>query len=164
MSQKGPVEGAGRHDWDAVERRRAVSAPNSGSPLVAVVHGNNVAYLELSRGKPKVANLIAVRHALEKFGCRALIWVDDTLVEEVDDPARLKALINEQTIRRLPAGADVDEFLLKTAQELSAPLISNERFSEYQARFPWLSERRVPLKIVGGNVEFNDQLFAMARK
>lgn len=119
-----------------------------------VVDGANVAFEErAANGKPKVSNLIAVRKALEQQGFESLIIVDASLWHEVDDPDQLDALIKQQVVRQAPAGTDADYFVLTTAQQQHAQVVSNDRYEPYREQFPWIDERRVPLMIVEGRVE-----------
>ncbi|HBY96830.1 MAG: hypothetical protein M5U01_33535 [Ardenticatenaceae bacterium] len=67
---------------------------------VIVVDGANVAYEEVSKeNQPKVSNLVAVRRVLEQKGYRPIVIVDASLRYEIDDPAQLEVLIDDQTIR-----------------------------------------------------------------
>jgi hypothetical protein len=88
---------------------------------VAVVDGSNVAHEEENpRGKPKVSNLVAVRHALEAKGYQVVIIVDAAFRHEADDPEQLEALLKDQVVRQAPAGTDADYFVLETAEQESS--------------------------------------------
>ena len=103
----------------------------------AVVDGANVAYLERSdEGKPRVSNLTAVREALLDKGYQSIIIVDASLKYEVDEPQKLESLIEEQIVRQTPAGTDADYFILKTAAELDALVISNDEYEQYRDQYP----------------------------
>jgi predicted nuclease of predicted toxin-antitoxin system len=121
---------------------------------VAVVDGANVAHVETTgKGDPKVANLLAVRQVLTEKGYHPIIIVDAALHHRIDDAEQLEALINKQQVRQAPAGTDADYFVIKIAEEENAVIISNDQYKDYQEQFPWVSERRIPLMIVHGNVE-----------
>jgi hypothetical protein len=122
---------------------------------VAVVDGANVAYMETShKGQPKVSNLIAVRKALQERGYESIIIVDASLQYKVDDPQQLEGLLDDQTVRQAPAETDADYFVLKTAENSDGLIISNDQFEPFREEYPWIEERRVPLMIVNGHVEF----------
>ena len=121
---------------------------------VAVVDGANVAHIEVTgKGDPKVTNLLAVRQVLTGKGYHPIIIVDAALHHRIDDAEQLEALINKQQVRQAPAGTDADYFVIKIAEEENAVIISNDQYKDYQEQFPWVSERRIPLMIVHGNVE-----------
>lgn len=125
-----------------------------GNREVIVVDGANVAYAEQSKeGKPKVSNLVAVRRALEEKGYTSVILIDASLRHQIDDPDQLEALMDDQVIRQAPAGTDADYFVLETADELDARVVSNDQFERYRDQYPWIRERRVPLMIVRGQVQ-----------
>jgi hypothetical protein len=119
------------------------------------VDAANVAYAELSAtDKPKVSNLVVVRRALEERGYEPISIADASLRHEVDDPRQWEALIDRQDIRQSPAGTDADYFILETADRYDARVVSNDEFDSYRDEYPWIEERRVPLMIVNGQVEF----------
>ena len=120
-----------------------------------VVDGANLAYEETTGdGKPKVSNLVAARQALQERGYTPIIIVDAALRHEIDDPDQLEALFDAQAVRQAPAGTDADFFVLKTADNEGARVVSNDRYDPYQQKFPWIRDRRVPFMIVRGEVEF----------
>lgn len=122
---------------------------------VAVVDGANVAYMESSHdGQPKISNLIAVRKALQERGYEPIIIIDAALQYKIDDPEQLEGLLGDQTVRQAPAETDADYFVVKTAENSEGLIISNDQFEPYREEYPWIEERRVPLMIVNGDVEF----------
>jgi hypothetical protein len=121
---------------------------------IAVVDGSNVAYAELSeQGEPKVSNLVAVGRALEAHGYRPIVIVDATLRHEVDDPEQLEGLLDKQEVRQAPAGTDADFFVLETAEQHQALVVSNDEFDQFRGEYPWITERRLPFMIVEGRAE-----------
>lgn len=121
---------------------------------IAVVDGSNVAFEEVSEaGAPKVSNLVAVRAELERRGYEPIIIVDAALVHKVDDAEQLDALIESQQIRQAPAGTDADFFIIETARELDAVVVSNDTYREYSAANGWLKQRRIPLMIIKGDIQ-----------
>lgn len=121
---------------------------------IVVVDGSNIAYTEKTKDdKPKVSNIIAVQRALQDRGYQPIIIVDAALRHQVDDPAQLEALIQRQAIRQAPADTDADYFVLQTAKNEDAGIVSNDEYQPYRQEFPWIAERRIPLMIVEGTVE-----------
>jgi hypothetical protein len=121
---------------------------------IVVVDGSNIAYAERAKdGKPQVSNLIAVQRALQARGWQPIIIVDAALRHQVDDPARMEALIQHQEIRQAPADTDADYFILKTAENEHADVVSNDEYQPYRQQFQWIAKRRIPLMIVRGAVE-----------
>ena len=118
-----------------------------------IVDGANIAYIEpTSDGKPKVSNLILVRQALEDKGFDPIIITDAALRYDVDDPQQLEGLIDSKKVRQAPAGTDADYFVLETAERENAYVVTNDEYRDYEERFPWIRDRRVPLMIVEGEV------------
>ncbi|HZS05221.1 MAG TPA: hypothetical protein VFD58_10340 [Blastocatellia bacterium] len=126
---------------------------------LVVVDGANIAYAERSAsGRPKVVNLIAVRDTLKERGYESIIIVDASLRHEIDDPDRLEALIRDQTVRQAPAGTDADYFVIATAEEHHARIVSNDQYAPWADQYPWLRDRRIPLMIIQGRVELYEEL------
>ena len=123
-----------------------------------MVDGANIAYTEQTEGdKAKVSNLIAVRKKLQDMGFEPIIIVDASLRYEVDDPEQLEGLFDKQKVRQAPAETDADYFVLKMAEEIDAPVISNDTYDRYREDYSWIDERRVPLMIIEGNVTINEK-------
>lgn len=121
---------------------------------IAVVDGANIAYIEQShKGDPKVSSILAVRTALAKRGYEPIIIVDASLIYEIDDKPQLEALIQDQAVRQVPAGTDADYFVIETAEEYKAIIVSNDQYEPYLKQNPWIEKRRVPLMIIDGEVE-----------
>ncbi len=124
---------------------------------VAVVDGSNIAYTEMSAGgKPKVSNIVAVCRDLRERGFKPVVIVDASLRHVVDDPDQLEGLMDDQDVRQAPSGTQADYFVLEVADDLGAPVISNDGFDEYRDEYPWIEDRRVPLMIVGGEVMLHE--------
>ena len=125
---------------------------------LAVVDGANVAYAEMTDDdRPRVANLEAVRAALEARGYRVVVIVDASLRHRVDDPDRLEELLDEGLVHQAPAGTDADYFLLETADRSGAIVVSNDTFASFRDDYPWIRERRLPLMIIHGHVVLYDE-------
>lgn len=119
-----------------------------------VVDGANVAFVEQSQsGNPKVSNIKAVYQTLKEKGFEPIIIVDAALQHKIDDPAQLEVMIENQTVRQAPAGTDADYFILETAKEYHARIVTNDKYEDYQKKYPWIEKSRMPLMIIDGNVE-----------
>lgn len=120
----------------------------------AIVDGANVAHIGIGEeDKPRVSNIVAVSQALEAKGYTPIVIVDASLYHHIDDPQQLEGLLNKQGIQQAPAGTDADYFVLTTADELDALVVSNDQFNRYRDDFPWIAQRRLPLMIVNGEVQ-----------
>jgi hypothetical protein len=118
-----------------------------------VVDGANVAYAEKTdEGKPKVSNLAKIHDRLHEEGYDPVIIVDASLVYEVDDRQQMEGLLDKQKLRQAPAETDADYFVLRTAQDHGAQIVTNDQYEGYQDEFD-VEERRVPFMIVDGEVE-----------
>jgi hypothetical protein len=127
------------------------------SPIV-LVDGANVAYIEKTHdNKPKMSNIVAVCKTLREKGFKPLVIVDASFRHSVDDPDQLEALIDNQELRQSPAGTEADYFLLETAQETGAAIVSNDTFTQYHDQYNWIKNRRVPVMIINGNVVLHDE-------
>jgi len=124
----------------------------------AIVDGANVAHEEYTEGGcPKVANIVAVREKLIEEGFEPVVIVDAALRHRIDDPDELEGLIQRQEVRQAPAGTDADFFVIATAEEMDAPIISNDAYKPYRRDHPGLDDRRIPLMIINGTVELYDR-------
>lgn len=119
-----------------------------------IIDGANVAYEgQPADSKPKVSSIVAVKQLVEELGFRAVIIVDASLRHAVDDPDQLEGLFRQGKVLQAPSGTAADYFVLRTADELEAQVISNDEFEPYRREFPWIKKRRVPYMVIGGRVE-----------
>lgn len=126
-----------------------------------VVDGANIAHEECTEdGRPKAANIVAVRDKLIEEGFNPVVIVDAALRHRIDDPDGLERLIQSQEVRQAPAGTDADFFVIATAEEMDAPIVSNDAYKPYRRDHPGLDERRIPLMIIQGTVELYDRTAA----
>lgn len=120
---------------------------------IVVVDGANAAYAEKTDdGKPKVSNLVALYGKLWEEGYEPIIIVDASLVYEVDDRKQMEGLLDKQKLRQAPAETDADYFVLVTARDNDAQIVSNDQYEDYQKKFD-IERRRVPFMILNGDVE-----------
>jgi uncharacterized coiled-coil DUF342 family protein len=131
--------------------RAALPRPVSGAAPLAVVDGSNLAWARTTDdGRPRLDNLALVRTSLAERGYQALVVVDAALRHQLGhhDAGELDRLIAAQDVVQAPAETDGDLWVIGIADHHGAPVVSNDRFDEYRARFPWLRERRVAVVLV----------------
>jgi replication-associated recombination protein RarA len=127
---------------------------------VIVLDGANIAYTDKTRkGKPRVSNLIKAIKELTERGFKTITIVDAALRHEIDDDEQFESLIDKGLVLQAPAGTEADYFILTTARQEEAHVLSNDLFSEFKDEFASEVGRRVPFMIVEGEVQlYEDQL------
>ncbi len=106
-----------------------------------IVDGNNVAYYLSSTGVPKVHNLILARQSLKQAGYRPIIVVSAALIHKIDRPEVLRNMIDGISVVESPRGTNDDLTIVRLAKQRNAEILSNDRFLDWQDRFPWLTSR-----------------------
>lgn len=119
-----------------------------------MIDGPGVA--SVADAKPQVSNLLAVRDAVERAGYDATIVVDDDFAQLVDDPDELARLVDAKIVKLSPKGMDADYYVLEQCEALGAIVVSNASYDDQRGRYPWISERRVPVTIAGGKAELDE--------
>jgi len=107
-------------------------------------------------GKPILANLTSILHYLVKeleIPRQNIICISDpALIWHIDDPKRLKRMIESEEVIKSPKKAD--EFILGYALSCEFCLIiSNDKYREYIRQLPseeWLQDRSVNFMIING--------------
>jgi hypothetical protein len=118
-----------------------------------IVDGSNVAHS--SEGdKALLENIRLVREKLIEEGYQPVVLADAALRHQIDDESGFEALIENGTIKQAPAGTDADYFILSFARELSANIVSNDRFKDRVDAFPEVKQRVIRFMIVNGEVVF----------
>jgi hypothetical protein len=136
-------------DEHAQQARRppaAASRSVSSSAPLAIVDGSNLAWARTTEdGLPRLDNLALIRSALAERGYQALVVVDAALRHQLarQDAGELDRQIAAQEVIQAPAETDGDLWVITIADHHGAPVVSNDRFDEYRATFPWVGERRV---------------------
>ncbi|MDI7275519.1 MAG: hypothetical protein QME94_06040 [Anaerolineae bacterium] len=114
-----------------------------------VVDGSNVACEEQTDdGRPRIANIELAIDALSRQYEQVIVIVDASLHHRIDRPAAMRRLLDEQLVRQAPAETPADYFILEMADALDADVLSNDRFSQYHRRWPWIEHRRIPFMII----------------
>lgn len=124
------------------------------APETLIIDGSNVAHeVPSEKGQPRVSNIVAMVRKVRELGYGPIVIVDASLRHEVDDPDQLEALMDQARVLQAPAGTDADFFILQSADQEGARIVSNDRFRDHVDRFPWVKERRVPYMLVRGEVQ-----------
>jgi hypothetical protein len=123
---------------------------------IILIDGANVAWEAPTAGKtpkPRISNIISVKQAVAELGFAPIIIVDASLKHHIDDPDQLETLFISAKVLQAPSGTVADYFLLRTAEEHDAQVVSNDEFEQYRTEFPWIKRRRVPYMIISGSVQ-----------
>jgi hypothetical protein len=139
------------HGQRAMQPRNSTMRSVTAAAPLAIVDGSNLAWARTTDdGLPRLDNLTLVRTALAERGFQALVVVDASLRHQLGgrDASELDRQIAAQEVIQAPAETDGDVWVISLADHHGAPVVSNDRFDEYRASFPWLSERRVAVVLV----------------
>lgn len=118
--------------------------------MIAVTDGREVASSGSPDDLPSIELLKSVLRSLERFGYDVIVVVDDDLRLEIERSQGGSKTLERATISLAPAGVDRDSVVLSIADDTGATVVSNHRFEEFLARFPWLTERRIPYRVHRG--------------
>lgn len=129
---------------------------NGGEEIRVVLDGNNIVYSSLEKGKPKISNLVEVLEKLKQFSTVDVIasFISAKLRHTIDDPSKLEELIQEGIVTQTPAEVPDDFFILQTAEEFEAFVISNDLYRKQRKIYPWINERRIPFIVIRGKIIF----------
>ncbi len=117
------------------------SAPRRSDTPAApvVVDGSNVMYWR--DNTPRIDTVVAVVAALRQAGWQPVVWFDANAGYHLvgryardHELARLLGLSSRQVIV-VPRGTPADPQLLTGAREMKAPVVSNDRFRDWQADY-----------------------------
>ncbi|MDF1537598.1 MAG: hypothetical protein P1Q69_01675 [Candidatus Thorarchaeota archaeon] len=112
------------------------SPPHARTTLV--VDGNNVAYHLSYDGVPLVENLLNAIRSLRASGFRPFIVVSAALKHTINKPSVLHDIENVIEATR---GTNDDLLIIQEAQERNADIVSNDRFLNWQQKYPWVASR-----------------------
>ncbi len=139
--------------WKILTRRRKLTRLVVPSNTV-VVDGANVAF---HGGKGcKAKNLVLVLKELRRRGFDVKIVVDASLRHKIDKPSKLEKMIKKGIVIQAPPTAPADYFILRLAEDLGAPVVSNDMYRDWAKEFPWIKNpsRIVRYMICGRRVYF----------
>jgi len=125
----------------------------------AIVDGSSIS----TTGTPAVADLVAVREAVERAGYDAIVYVDPALREKIDDPNELDRLVDRGFVKSAPRGAALSSFVLDQCEARGAIVVGNDDYADLRTRYPWIESRRVPVVIESGEAKLDETALARAR-
>lgn len=117
---------------------------------IAVADGRVVAASGGPDDRPSVELVASVLRSLERFGYDVILVLDEELRDEIERSRSCKKCLERTTLSLVPAGADREEIVLTIADQTGASLVSNDRFEDHVAEFPWLASRRIPFRVHRG--------------
>jgi hypothetical protein len=118
----------------------------------AVVDASNVANSAPSAvARLDYLDLLVAR--LEEAGYATVVVADAGLHRRIDHRDRYAAMVASARIRVAPPGEDADQLILELARELDGVVVSNDRFREWQDRYPVEVGRRVGFRVRNGVAE-----------
>ena len=123
--------------------------------MKVVVDASNVAHhVKNENGQPKLANILAAVKALEESEDEFVIIADASLRHDIDDKDSYLKLLESDNVEEVPAGNDVDHFILDIATRERAKILSNDKFRDYAAEFRNIASMRIPFIIDNGRLTF----------
>lgn len=121
----------------------ARSASKGGEAVL--VDGSNVIYWQ--DNTPQLAPLLQVVQDLSRRGLKPGVVFDANVGYKLSgkflgerDLSRLLSLPRDQ-ILVVPKGTQADSFLLETARDLKAPIVTNDRFRDWVDRYPDVAQQ-----------------------
>jgi hypothetical protein len=95
--------------------------------------------------------LPAILKSLEGDGYEVVVVVDDDLLVRIEN-SELAEMLRNVTFEHVPNQSNSAELLLDLAYGADATVVSNDSFEEYQSRYPWILQRRLPYRVFQGEV------------
>jgi hypothetical protein len=105
-----------------------------------IIDGSNVA-MSTKSSKGSIDYLIQALDWSKKSGYKPLIIIDESLFSHIDNKEGLKELVKKGIVK-VAKSVEADKLILKEAEEQKAFILTNDRFKEYQKKFPWLQNRK----------------------
>jgi hypothetical protein len=107
----------------------------SGAAGAVVVDASNVAWHGQEMvvgGKPRIAHLLALRAALRERGYFPILMIADAnLPYVIDDTAKTRQMERDGELTLTPSGTDADEYILREARRLHAPVVTNDYMADW---------------------------------
>lgn len=130
--------------------RVALSRPPRKAARWVVIDGSNV--MHWRHETPSLQPLLKVVGAVEKAGFRPMIWFDANAGYKLSNHYMGEAELSQalslarSQIRMAPKGTPADVLLLQHAAELGTGVVSNDRFRDWAAEFPSVTEAGVVVR------------------
>ena len=112
--------------------------PSPSPSRTIIVDGNNVAYHLSHDNIPRVENILNAHRSLKAAGYVPVIIVSAALKHKIDKPGVLRDIDNLLEAQR---GTNDDLLIIREAQARNAEIVSNDRFLNWQDRYPWVLSR-----------------------
>ncbi|TXT53844.1 MAG: hypothetical protein BAJATHORv1_110036 [Candidatus Thorarchaeota archaeon] len=122
-------------EYEIRTRRRVPRRKN------VVIDGNNLAYYLSPTGTPRLSNIIRARNSLINAGYRPVVIVSAALKYRIDDPDKLRSMIQERKVIETRRGTNDDLAIINYALKYNTDIVSNDRFLDYLDRYPWIPDR-----------------------
>jgi len=123
--------------------------------LRVIIDAANVAhYKKGQNGKARLSNIIAAIKALEKGNHEFLIIADASLRHSIDQKEQYEKLVEDGIIDEVPVGQIADHFILETAEQEKAKILSNDKYRDFADEFQDIKNMRMPFTIKGDKLTF----------
>lgn len=103
-----------------------------------IVDGNNIAYHLSHDNIPRVENILNAVRSLSAAGYTPIIVVSAALKHKINKPEVLQDIEN---LVEAKSGTNDDLLIIHESQKRNADIVSNDRFLNWQTRYPWVSSR-----------------------
>jgi len=110
-----------------------------------VIDGNNVVFY-INHNKGELECLLSLIDFTSSFATVYPI-ISSELRYRIDKPNELKRLIKNKRVLVTPSNVDVDLFILETAKQLGAYIISNDQYRQYKGHYSETIGRRISFMI-----------------
>lgn len=136
------------------DRQRSTMAPLAGDDRqIVLIDGSNV--MHWMDNTPQLAPLLQVVHDLSRRGMKPGVVFDANVGYKLmgkflgeRDLSRMLSLPRDQ-ILVVPKGKQADPFLLETARDLKARIVTNDRYRDWTDRYPDVAQ---PDKLITGEM------------
>ncbi len=122
--------------------------------LKVIIDAANVAHYGKGEDKPKLKNIISAIKALEAGKHEFLILADASLRHSIDQKEQYLKLVEDKIIEEVPVGTVADHFILETAEQENAKILSNDKFRDFADEFHNIQQKRISFTITGGRLVF----------
>jgi len=130
-----------------VEAKRIAALIPKNNRRAVVIDGSNVA--RFSPGStPSARNLQLAVEWAKSQGLQPVIVIERRVYGQLDDRGLVRKMRRDRILH--PVDLEADEVILELAEQLNAPVISNDEYAEYRGRYRGL--KRYPFLIVDGKL------------
>lgn len=134
-----------------VEAKRIAALIPKNNRRAVVIDGSNVA--RFSPGStPSARNLQLAVEWAKSQGLQPVIVIERRTFKQLDDRELARRLRRDRILH--PVDLEADEVILELAEQLNAPILSNDEYAEYRNKYRGL--KRHPFLIVDGRLHILD--------